>query len=313
MTGAGAGPVPTPPAAVRPSPADPTVAPLLARSRFPPAGSDVVCGLSGGADSTALVALAVAAGCATTAVHVHHGLQPAADAHAAVAERTAARLGVTFRCHRVDVAPGANLEARARAARRAVLGPGALTGHTADDQAETVLLALLRGSGGRGLAAMTPGPTKPILGLRRHEARALCAHLGLAAVDDPANQDVRFRRNRVRHELLPLLDDIAARDVVPLLARTAGLLRADDDLLDELAATVDPSDAAQLAAAPAPLAARAVRRWLAVDGYPPDTATVERVLDVARGISRACEVGSSRRVERRAGRLRLFRTGGNTG
>ncbi len=309
MTGAGAAPS----AAVRPSSVDPAVAPLLARCRFPPAGSPVVCGLSGGADSTALVALAVAAGCAVTAVHVHHGLQRSADEHATVAERTTARLGLPFRCHHVDVDAGPNLEARARTARHAVLGPGALTGHTADDQAETVLLALLRGSGGRGLAAMTPGSTKPILGLRRHETRTLCACLGLTFVDDPANEDPRFRRNRVRHELLPLLDDIAARDVVPLLARTAGLLRADDDLLDELARAVDPTDAAHLAEAPAPLAARAVRQWLAVDGYPPDAATVDRVLDVARGVSRACEVGAARRVERRTGRLRLFPTGADAG
>ena len=101
-----------------------------------------------------------------------------------------------------------------------MLGPDALTGHTADDQAETVLLALLRGSGATGLSAMRPGGRHPLLALRRRDTRLLCAALQLDPVDDPTNADLRFRRNRVRHELLPLLDAIAERDVVPLLVRS---------------------------------------------------------------------------------------------
>ena len=269
----------------------------------------MVCAVSGGADSTALLALAIAAGCRATAVHVHHGLHAAADAHAALVERTASALGAAFRCHRIEITDGPNLEARARSARRAVLGSDAATGHTADDQAETVLLALIRGAGAAGLAAMTPGPMRPILALRRRETRALCRSLGLEVADDPSNDDPRFRRNRIRHELLPLLDDVADRDVTPLLARTADLLRDDDELLEQLAGSVDPTDAGALATAPRPLAARAVRRWLERDGYPPDGAAVSRVLDVAEGSSRACEVGGSRRVERRSGRLRLVPSG----
>jgi tRNA(Ile)-lysidine synthase len=291
---------------LRPAPTDPTVAALLARCALPPAGAPVVCALSGGADSSALLALAVAAGCRASAIHVHHGLHPAAEEHAAIARRTASTLGAPFECRRVHLPAGPNLEARARSARRAALGAAAVTGHTADDQAETVLLALLRGSGSTGLAAMSPGPARPILALRRHETRALCDHLGLEVAEDPTNRDPRFRRNRIRHELLPLLDGIAARDVTPLLNRAADLLRADDELLERLADDVDPTDAAALVAAPAPLAARAVRRWLAVDGYPPDAATVARVMDVADGRCRACDVGASRRVERHQGRLRLF-------
>ena len=89
---------------------------------------------------------------------------------------------------------------------------------------------------------------------------------------DPSNDDPRFRRNRVRHELLPLLNELAERDVAALLARTAGLLRDDDTLLDQLAAELDPTDALALLAAPLPLARRAVRRWLDRGGYPPDAA-----------------------------------------
>jgi tRNA(Ile)-lysidine synthase len=111
----------------------------------------------------------------------------------------------------------------------------------------------------------------------------------------------------VRHELLPLLEDIAARDVVPVLARQAELLRSDADLLDELAATIDPTDAAALSAAPLALARRAVRRWLrdGAEQHPPDRATVDRVLDVARGTAVACEVGGGRAVRRSRGLLFL--------
>ncbi len=162
----------------------------------------------------------------------------------------AERLGADFRVSRVSVAAGSNLEARARTARRAALGPDAMTGHTADDQAETLLLALLRGAGATGLGAIRPGRRHPILALRRAETRSLCTRLGLVVAEDPSNHDPRFRRNRIRHEVLPLLDDVAERDVTVLLARTADLLRADDQFLDELAAGIDPTDAPALVAAP---------------------------------------------------------------
>lgn len=238
-------------------------------------------------------------------MHVHHGLRVSADVDAEVARTTAAHLEIEFRSIVVDVRDGPNLEARARAARRAALGPDALTGHTADDQAETVLLALLRGSGAAGLGAIGPGWRHPILALRRFETAAVCEHFGLAVAHDPTNDDRRFRRNRIRHDLLPLLDDIAERDVTVLLNRTADLLRADEQFLDELAAGIDPTDAPQLASAPGVLAARAVRHWIELDGYPPDADSVQRVLAVARGRAAACELSGGRRVERRDDRLQL--------
>ena len=262
--------------------------------------------MSGGADSLALLVLAVAAGCVATAVHVDHGLRAGSEAEADVVRAAADALGAAFRAERVVVAPGPNLEARARAARYEVLPADALTGHTADDQAETVLLNLVRGAGLDGLAGIAPGPRRPILGLRRRETRALCLAMGLAPVDDPSNADPAFRRNRVRHELLPLLDAIAERDVVAVLARQAPLLRDEAELLDGLAAALDPTDAKALAAAPVALARRAVRRWLAAGcEHPPDGATVERVLAVARGDARAADVGGDRRVARTGQRLRL--------
>jgi tRNA(Ile)-lysidine synthase len=178
-----------------------------------------------------------------------------------------------------------------------------LTGHTADDQAETVLVNLLRGSGLDGLGAMRPD-RRPLLRLRRAETAALCDDLGLTPVRDPSNDDPAFRRNRIRHELLPLLNAIAERDIAAVLARQADLLRDEADLLDELALTIEPTDAAAVREAPLALARRALRRWLA-DPYPPDAATVERVLAVARGDAVACEVAGGRRVARSGGRLRV--------
>ncbi|HXQ74875.1 MAG TPA: tRNA lysidine(34) synthetase TilS [Acidimicrobiales bacterium] len=284
----------------------PGVDELLGRCTFPAPGTAVVCAVSGGPDSLALLVLACAAGMAVTAVHVDHGLRAGSDAEAEVVADAARRFGAAFRGETAVVEDGPNLEARARAARRAAVGPGAATGHTMDDQAETVLLNLLRGAGLDGLAGMRAGPRHPILGLRRTETRALCDALGLDPVRDRSNSDPRFRRNRVRHELLPLCCAVAGRDVVPVLARQAGLLAAEADLLDELAASVDPSDGAALAAAPGPLARRATRRWLRRDGpHPPDAAAVERVLGVARGEFRATDVVPGRRVRRSHGRLSL--------
>ncbi|MCX7621043.1 MAG: tRNA lysidine(34) synthetase TilS [Acidimicrobiales bacterium] len=281
---------------------------LLDRCMFPPAGTAVTCAVSGGADSTAMLALAAASGLTVTAVHVDHGLRPGSSDEAEVVAASARRVGAAFRSVSVTVAPGPNLEERARIARHSVLPPDTLFGHTADDQAETVLLNLLRGTGLHGLAGMRPGPRHPILGLRRSETRAICDALGLDVVDDPSNRDLRLRRNRVRYELLPLLEDIAQRDVVPLLNRTALIVRDATDHLDAAAAALDPTDARSLADAPPVLARLAVRAWLArCDelGHPPDYATIDRVLSVARGEAAATEVAGGWRVARRAGRLRL--------
>jgi tRNA(Ile)-lysidine synthase len=288
-----------------------SIAVLAPRCAFPAAGEPLACAVSGGPDSLALLALATAAGCAVTAIHVDHGLRPGSAAEAEIVAVAAERFGASFRSERVVVEEGPDLEARARAARRSVLPPGHATGHTADDRAETVVLALVRGAGIDGLAALRPGPTHPIVGLRRVETRALCDELGLQPVHDPTNDDDRFRRNRVRHEVLPLLADVGGRDVVPLLCRLADLAADDADLLEELsrAAVPDPTDARAVATAEAPLARRALRRWLRAstdaEQHPPDAASVERVLAVARGATRGTDVGAGLTVRRTDQRLRV--------
>ncbi|MBU6317084.1 MAG: tRNA lysidine(34) synthetase TilS [Acidobacteria bacterium] len=286
----------------------PLVGELLTRCGFPPPGTAVTCAVSGGADSTALLALAVAAGCEVTAVHVDHGLRPGSADEAAVVARSATLLGAAFRSVTVHVGEGPNLEARARSARYAALPADVLTGHTADDQAETVLVNLLRGAGVSGIAGMRADARRPLLGVRRADTERLCELLardpGVLLVHDPSNLDPRHLRNRVRHELLPLMADLSQRDPVPVLARQAALARDDAEFLDTAALAIDPTDARQLAAAPAALARRAVRRWLTGE-HPPDAATVERVMAVARGEALGTEIGGGRRVTRHARRLVL--------
>lgn len=289
---------------------DPLVQALLGRCRFPARGTAVTAAVSGGPDSTALAVLAVAAELEVTCVHVDHGLRDGSAAEADVVGALARRFGLGLRAERVVLEPGPNLEARARAARYSVLPADALVGHTADDQAETMLLNLLRGAGLEGLAGMRADARRPILDLRRAETHRLCTHLGLPVVTDPSNDDPVHRRNRVRNELLPLLDDIAGRDVAAVLARQAPLLRQVVDHLETETAELglDPTDARAVAAAPAALAAHAVRTWLRTrspDGHPPDAASVARVLAVARGEIRATEVAGGFRVARTAGRLRI--------
>ena len=314
---------------------------LLQRCVFPSAGARVTAAVSGGPDSLALLLLACAAGCRVEVVHVDHGLRPGSDTDADVVAAAAAQLGVPVTVRRVQIAAGANLEARARAARYSVLPPGVMVGHTADDQAETVLLNLLRGAGIDGLAAMAgaspddcaveyrighllhnrlaapspdaPSPpsrvSRPLLRLRRAETEALCAAAGWDPVRDPTNDDPRFGRNQVRHRLLPLLAEVGGRDPVPVLARQAGLLAEEAALLDHLASEIDPRDARALATAPAALARRAVRAWLRSCGdpeaHPPSAAEVARVLAVARGEAVGTELSGGRRVRRSAGRLRV--------
>lgn len=260
-----------------------------------------------------MVALALAAGHRVEAWHVDHGLR--ADS-AADAERVAALLSardVTVRVVRVDVPHGPNLEERAREARYAALPDGIQVAHTADDVAETVLINLLRGTGLDGLGAMQSGIGphgrrigRPMLGLRRTEALDVCRMVGWDPLADPMNTDSRFVRVRVRQEVLPLLADVAGRDVVPLLARLASTAGGERLALDAIAAGIDPTDCAALRALDPVMARRALRAWITGDdGRPPSEAEVGRVMEVVRGEVRACELAGGRRVARTAGRLRL--------
>ncbi len=305
--------------ALRPDPADPFIAKLLDLCTFAVTGT-LHLAVSGGADSLTLMALAVAARTTTTgatidsqpgreitAHHVDHGLRPASATEANPVRELALAWEIGFESHQVDVSDGPNLEERCRMARRQILPPSTLYGHTADDQAETVLLRILRGTGPSGLAAMDPS-THPILGIRRSDTLRVCGHLGIVAFSDPSNTDLRFTRNRVRHELLPLMCDISDRDPVPLLSRLAEQAGAQREILEELAAELDPTDATAVREAPGALARVAlVKFWQSeTGGLPvPDAGAMQRMLEVASGTSVATDVCRGWRLHRSSGQLRL--------
>jgi tRNA(Ile)-lysidine synthase len=214
----------------------------------------VLVACSGGADSLALAAatafVAPRLGVPAGLVTVDHQLQDGSAERAEAVAGWARERGLAPVVVRTVAATGrGGPEARARNARYAALAQAAteqgagtvLLGHTREDQAETVLLALLRGAGPRGLSGMPAhrrlhGATfsRPLLDLGRAQTRAACVDLGMSAWDDPHNHDPAFARTRAR-QLLDLLADRLGPGVVANLARTAGLLAADAQVLDELA------------------------------------------------------------------------------
>ncbi|WP_101951624.1 tRNA lysidine(34) synthetase TilS [Mycobacterium sp. 3519A] len=238
-------------------------------------------GLSGGADSLALTAVAAAAK-PTTALIVDHRLQPDSGDVAATAKQQALSLGcVDAQVLCVDVGTAGGPEAAARTARYRALddargGMPVLLAHTLDDQAETVLLGLGRGSGSRSIAGMRPSDPpwyRPLLGVRRALTHAACDELGLTPWRDPHNADRRFTRSRLRAEVLPLLEDVLGGGVAEALARTAAALREDTDALDRLAAEAladvgsgGALDTARLAALPEAVRRRVIRGWLLAGG-----------------------------------------------
>ncbi|WP_102141705.1 tRNA lysidine(34) synthetase TilS [Mycobacterium hubeiense] len=237
--------------------------------------------LSGGADSLALTAAAVAVK-PTTALIVDHGLQFDSASVAATAQQQALALGcVDAHILPVQVGTTGGPEAAARTARYAALqsardGAPVLLGHTLDDQAETVLLGLGRGSGARSIAGMRPYDPpwcRPLLGVRRSVTQAACGELGVAPWQDPHNADRRFTRTRLRLDVMPLLEDVLGGGVAEALARTATALREDTDTLDEFAelarsevAVGEGLDTARLAALPTAIRRRVIRGWLLAGG-----------------------------------------------
>jgi tRNA(Ile)-lysidine synthase len=251
-------------------------------------GSLVLVALSGGADSLALASAtafeAPRAGLRAGAVIVDHGLQAGSDAVAKRAAQQARALGLDpVLVRRVEVAgaDGAGPEAAARSARYSALdrartetaAAAILVGHTLDDQAETVLLGLARGSGAsslQGMAAANGAILRPLLGIRRHTTRQFCADAGLEPWDDPQNLSADFTRVRVRTSVLPVLEAELGPGVAEALARTAEQLREDADALDAMVEETieeicEPAEAGiavsvgALAANPAALRQRIIR------------------------------------------------------
>lgn len=274
-------------------------------------GETVMVAVSGGPDSTcllhALVDLRRLLRVRLAVFHFDHRLRPTSADDAAYVRRTAARLGLPFRLAEATTrpAPGESVEDWARRARYAALAiamrgsdatKGA-TGHTLDDQAETVLLALLRGGGLDAVAGIAPvqgNVVRPLLDVTRDEVEAFCRAKRLRPRIDPTNRDTRLLRNAVRLRVMPALERGVGRDVRATLARTARVLRRDAELLRRLAteAAVELLEdtpegvrlpAAALASLPGAIAARVARDALYRCGVVPSSEDVDAVLDLARG------------------------------
>jgi len=205
-------------------------------------GEHVLIACSGGPDSTALLdalaRLAPPRGWRLSVAHVDHGLRTGSAVEAELVARLAGDRGLAFRALSVQVAAGGSLQDRARTARHAALRAEAsragaaviALGHTADDQAETVLMRALSGASPAGLPAMAErerGLVRPLLRVWRDATIAYCAALGLETLDDPSNDDRRFLRSRVRHEVIPALESVfpgARRRLVVLADRQRQLL-----------------------------------------------------------------------------------------
>ena len=279
---------------------------LQGRSLFPISGTKVDCAVSGGADSLALLLLAVNADLKVTAWHVDHGLRETSNHEGEMVFKVASDLGVKARRIKAFVEDGPNLEARARDARIKVLPPQVLTGHTADDQAETVIMNLLRGSGVQGSAGIGEPHRRPILGLRRSETKELCLLEKLDPVNDPMNFDPRFTRNRVRNEVIPLLAEVAGRDPVPLLARYANLAGEASGILGDLVKDLDITDVRSVDDNSDPVVKFAIQEWLSDKiGLPPDSSSINRVLQIVRGEIKGTEIPGGFRVDRSQGKVRF--------
>jgi tRNA(Ile)-lysidine synthase len=261
-------------------------------------GGPLVVALGGGADS-AVTAWVVAKRSDARGIFVRHGLVGSAELERAALD-LGGSVGIDVAVVDAPVEPGPSLEDRARRARWRAIGRDlgetvtVVTGHTGDDQAETVLMNLLRGSGNAGISGMLrsrPGVVRPLMGFSRADVRAIALELGLPFVDDPANQDPAYLRNRIRSDLLPLLESDYRPGIRTVLARVGSLAAADDSMIEDLSVGVPVLDddgavlipSAALVTVPRSVASRVVRTALRrlLDPYAGSTSDVEAVLRVA--------------------------------
>jgi tRNA(Ile)-lysidine synthase len=299
-------------------------------------GSTVLVACSGGADSLALAAAAAFEGpkraLTVGGVTVDHQLRAGSDEQARLAAKAMTELGLDpVEVAPVNVSAHGGPEAAARVVRYAALDAVAdrvgatviLLGHTRDDQAETVLLGLARGSGGRSLSGMRARAgryRRPFLELTRATTQRACAAQHLAAWQDPHNDDPTFARVRVRNRVLPVLEAELGPGIAAALARSARLLGHDADLFDNLAedlfnrASTAPGalDAGVLLAAPAALRGRVIRMAAVASGCPPTDLTAEHVraveslLSAGRG-ERSIDLPGAVRAVRRGAEVRFER------
>ncbi|MGD2060031.1 MAG: tRNA lysidine(34) synthetase TilS [Acidimicrobiia bacterium] len=275
------------------------------RLRFPDGPFTVA--LSGGADSATLAFLAVESGPGADAIHIDHGL-PASPMLRMAAAEIAGRLGIDLEIVFVELGEGPSLEDRARTARYEVLdswGQNVLTAHTREDNAETILINLIRGTGPSGLAGIPfhrpPRTYRPMLDVTRDETREIASLAGLPFRDDPMNSDLELIRNRLRHQIIPQLREMNPR-VVDALARAATAVGADTALLDGMVAEIDTTagvPVAVLTTLPRPLSDRVLGRLLAANGVGVTDDRLIRARSVVEGEAPRQDLADGRIIERR--------------
>lgn len=271
-------------------------------------GAQAVIGLSGGPDSLALVAAAAAEGVNAQAVVVDHGLQSGSAQVAQRAVEQARAFGIAARVVPVEVAEG-NVEARAREARYAALFAAAGRGevwvaHTADDQAETLILGALRGNPA-GMLQRSRNLVRPFLQLRRADTVGACEELKLHPWHDPMNQDTNFRRVAIRRDILPQLSELLGGDAVAPLARAADRIAADQALIAQLVDISPTNDCGELCGVPGQVRRRRLAAWLLEHNIPVESSQLEAIEALVvnwRGQGPVAVAGG-RAVAREAGRL----------
>ncbi|MDA8277424.1 MAG: tRNA lysidine(34) synthetase TilS [Actinomycetota bacterium] len=250
---------------------------LLARCYFPKEGI-FHAAVSGGSDSLAMTMIAFCAGLEVEIWNLDHKIRPTSQDESAAVRSFGEWLRVPVHSFAANV-PERNVEASARNLRQSFFPAKVATGHTMDDQAETFILNMLRGSGIDGLASMRPSPEKPILNLRKADTLRVCEIFSLNPVEDESNQSPKYRRNLVRTEVIPLLNQISKRDVVPIIARSTSLLRSDADFLTELSSGVETNLVSELLSLDVAILVRVLRQRIKmISGYPPSARSIERLL-----------------------------------
>lgn len=267
--------------------------------------------LSGGADSAALALLAVESGAPVRAVHVDHGFAASsvlADAATAIARE----LDIAMSVIAVNVGEGPSPEGQAREARYRLLtglDEQVVTGHTRDDSTETMLINLVRGTGASGLVGIPrfrpPNIHRPMLAVTRSTTREIATLAGLGFVDDPMNEDMSLTRNRVRHQILPILRELNPQ-IDAALARTATTLERDSKYLEELASQHGAPGSVPVAVVttlPRAVADRMLRGLLEAAGIEPSSGRIERMWSVASGESQRQQLADGRTAVRRGALL----------
>jgi|GEM_PF-3143261 len=277
----------------------------------------VLLACSGGADSLALLTILHAIDVDFSVCYVEHGLNEETQQAVNYLAELCGALNIDFyeqSIHMSDAEKESNLEANARRLRYEALEEVRIkdnadviaTAHHQDDLAETFLINLIRGSGSGGvsLAKERNNIIRPVLGCRKSQLEALVEYCSLNPIIDPSNAELIFVRNRIRHEAIPLLDEISNRDVTELLVRASQIIKEDSDYIDTVAQICWPKEEASTKALrelDIVLQKHALRNW--IQGMPPSSEEIERILKVVNHEIKATQISGNRTIRRSGGVL----------